>query len=113
MMIFKFLWKPQLQFKTNFSDPRGFEYIYHTRGNFKILHPTIAFMKNQAHALVFPLTSYDLRLCLLKVLALTLKVVKCITECISIEETTKVVPDQFTCIDEKTWVNYMKDGNTS
>lgn len=70
-------------------------------------------MNNQAHALVFPLTSYDLHLCLLKVLAPTLKVVKYITEHFSTEETPKVVPDQFKYIDEKTGVNYMKDRDTS
>lgn len=112
-MIFSFLCKPQLQFKTNFSDPRGFECIHHTRGSFKILHCTIAFMSNQACALVFPTTSCDPHLCLLKVLVLTLKMIKCITECISIKGATKVVPDQFNCVDQKTGVTYMKDRNTS
>lgn len=40
---------------------------------------------------------------------LTLKMVKCITECISIKEATKVVLDQFNYVDQKTGGNYVKD----
>jgi len=56
-------------------------------------------------------SSCDLHLCLLQVLILTLKMVKCITECISIKETTKVVADQFNYIDQKEWSKLHENRN--
>lgn len=86
---------------------------YHTRDSIKILHYTITFMTNQGGPLVFPVTSCDPHRCLFKGFVLTLKMVGCVRECISIKETTKVAPDQFNYVDGKTAVNYVKDRSTS